>query len=364
MNFFTLCLFSFTLIYYPMLYHTYRPRTIAELDNSSVKEIISSLLATKKLPHAFLFIGQKGTGKTSTARIIAKTINCLNNVFAEKSTSTEPCNTCQNCTSIDTGSSPDVTEMDAASHRGIDEVRQLIKDAMFAPIQNRYRVFIIDEAHMITNDAFNALLKTIEEPPKHTIFILATTNEEKVPKTITSRCVKVNFGRAQSEDVMHMLKRILTNEKVTIEPTALELIIRHSESSFRDATKLLEEIIIQKRFTLEAVQQYLGVNTTDEVLTLIQTKTLKECLLWSETFLQKGGSVKHMLEALLDALREYLLIQNNVKSTGKTSPFTTGQIIQGMRIFNEGYQLLRSTPIEALPLEISIVEFYNVVHRK
>ena len=148
-----------------MFYLKYRPKTISSLDNSQIKDIVGNVLKSKEIPHAFLFVGQKGTGKTSTARIVAKAVNCLKNKFSSsaKSLSVEPCNACTNCQSVESSSSPDVIELDAASNRGIDDVRNLIKESNFLPMSNRFRVFIIDEAHMITPDAFNALLKTLEE---------------------------------------------------------------------------------------------------------------------------------------------------------------------------------------------------------
>ena len=203
-----------------MFYLKYRPQTIGELDNTQVREKISNLLKTKDIPHAMLFVGSKGMGKTSTARIAAKAVNCLENLFAGKGTSSEPCNTCSNCTSIDKNSSPDVVEQYAASNRGIEEIRKLIKESSFAPMAGRYRVYIIDEAHMITPDAFNALLKTLEEPPKTVLFILATTNEEKVPTTIISRCVRIPFGQANKADIFHMLDRMIKKEHLEVSDAA------------------------------------------------------------------------------------------------------------------------------------------------
>src|SRR3989339_93558 len=208
-----------------MFYLKYRPKTISELDNTRVRDQLRKILESKDFPHAFLFVGQKGTGKTSAARIFAKAINCL------KRESIEPCNRCVNCLAIASSSFTDVLEMDAASNRGIEEVKNLIRETAFLPMSGRYRVFIIDEAHMITPDGFNALLKTLEEPSPSTIFILATTNMEKLPKTIISRCVKINFGKGKIEDIVSMLKRISYAEKLEYSEDILKLIAHHSESS-------------------------------------------------------------------------------------------------------------------------------------
>src|SRR3990167_2336485 len=234
-----------------MFYLKYRPKKIAELDNVRAKDILIKILNSSEIPHALLFVGDKGTGKTSAARLFAKSINCLKNKFSKNNKDVEPCNDCKNCKSIDTSSSIDIVEMDAASNRGIDEVRKIIQESTFAPMGNRYRVFIIDEAHMITNDAFNALLKTLEEPPKSVIFILATTNLEKMPKTIRSRCNIVNFAKAKKNDIISMLEKIIRKEKIKIDKELITLIAQHADSSFRDAAKILEELTVQQILSYE-----------------------------------------------------------------------------------------------------------------
>ena len=343
-----------------MFYLKYRPKTIGDLDNSNVKETISNILKSKDLPHAFLFTGQKGTGKTSTARIMAKAVNCLENAFAEKGSSIEPCNTCSNCRSIEVSSSPDVVEMDAASNRGIDEVRSLIRETAFVPISSRYRIFIIDEAHMITNDAFNALLKTLEEPPASVLFILATTNEEKVPKTIISRCTKVSFGKAKKTDILSRLKKIVENEKKEIDPKVLEFIANHSESSFRDANKILEELIVQNRLTLEEAQQYIGLFSNRSFLEIISKNPLPEALKWVNTFVENGGSIKNLIEESLERLRIAMLVKNGIQMEEEENlSFTIPEIASLMKYINEAYGLLKISPIESIPLEIALVEFYN-----
>jgi DNA polymerase III subunit gamma/tau len=345
-----------------MFYLKYRSKTISELDNTPVRENIANILKSKQLPHAFLFIGHKGMGKTSTARIFAKAVNCLNNAYAGKGESIEPCNECKNCLSIDTSSNPDVVELDAASNRGIEETRKLIKEAAFAPMSGRYRVFIIDEAHMITPDAFNALLKTLEEPPATVIFILATTNEEKVPRTIVSRCFRIPFGRATKADIKHMLQRVAKGEGLQIPEDIAELIANYSENSFRDATKLLEELVIQNKLNVGDAQEYLGIRAKDNLLVIMKEKSLKEALTWIEDFSQNGGSVKHLLEDLLEKLRIQLLVKNAVITDEKDIGLSVGEIAMLMKQFQEAYGSLRITPIEAIPLEIAVTEFYN--HKK
>lgn len=346
-----------------MFYLTYRPAAIEEIDNSKARPAIESILSSKKIPHAFLFIGQKGTGKTSTARIFAKAVNCLKNKFAGVGNSPEPCNECANCKSITASSSADVTELDAASNRGIDEIRALIREASLLPMNSTYRVFIIDEAHMITNDAFNALLKTLEEPPASVIFILATTNSSKIPSTILSRCVTINFGRARRADILGMLKRICKQEKITIDPQLLDLISRHSEDSFRDAAKMLEELVIQKKLTLEEGKKFLGILGKGNLLEILEKKTLKDALLWIEEFSQAGGDIKHLLEQLLDDLRRLLLAKNNIAleedEDGIRLNYSISEISQLMKLLGEAYNNMRISPIESIPLEIAVVDFYN-----
>ncbi len=344
-----------------MWYLKYRPKTIDQVDNTNVKEEVKKILQAKSLPHAFLFVGQKGTGKTSIARIVAKAVNCEKNAFGKKNNSIEPCNICGSCKNIDTSASLDVIEMDAASNRGIDEIRSLIKESSFLPMSNRYRVFIIDEAHMITHDAFNALLKTLEEPPSYVLFILATTNIEKVPKTIRSRCFILNFGRATQKDILHMLHRVSDGEKLNVDPKLLPFIAKHSDNSFRDATKLLEELVIQNKLSLDDGKKFLGIVGKDSLLEVIKKQALKEALSWAEHFSQAGGDYKNLLEQLLDELHEQLLLKNKVytREDGEDIGFSLGEISYLIRLFYEAYNTMKYSPIESLPLEIAIVDFYN-----
>lgn len=343
-----------------MLYLKYRPKIIEEIDNIRIKEELKNILSSQNIPHAYLFVGQKGTGKTSTARIFAKAVNCLNNKFSKKSASLEPCNKCSNCLSIISSSSPDVLEIDAASNRGIDEIRSLIKESSFLPMTGRYRVFIIDEVHMITHDAFNALLKTLEEPPQSVIFILATTNLEKVPKTIISRCLFLNFGKAKKEDIKNMLNRVIKSEKTPLEDDLLDLIIKHSENSFRDATKLLEELSIQNIKTFEEAKSFLGLKSKKNFLEIIETKNITDAIVWLEEFIQNGGSIKNLIVQILEELRLILLLKNGIKiDEDINSNLQTKEIIKLMKLMNRAYEELKYTPIESIPLEVAIVEFYN-----
>jgi len=331
--------------------------------------MVGKILESKTLPHAFLFVGQKGTGKTSTARILAKAVNCLNNKFSSGSpknvNSYEPCNKCANCKSIGLSSFTDVIEMDAASNRGIDEIKSLIRETSFLPMSGGYRVFIIDEAHMITNEGFNALLKTLEEPSKSSIFILATTNLEKLPKTIVSRCLKINFGKANITDILSMLKRISKNEDIKFNDNILKLIADHSENSFRDAAKILEEITFQKIGSIEDVEKFLGIRGRNDLIEIIEKKDFKKTLVWVNEFSQNGGDFKNLIEDILNKLHLQILIKNNIlTSEDKKITLTLSETSLLMKLMIEAYQNLRNTPIESLPVEIALIEFYNKVGQK
>src|SRR5260221_808707 len=220
-------------------YRKYRPQTISELDSEKVRDTLYAVLSGKEIPHAFLFTGPKGLGKTSTARIVAKVVNCLAK-RAEGSHSIEPDNTCDQCISITNGTNIDVLEIDGASNRGIDEIRELRDRVNLAPSRAKKKIYIIDEVHMLTNEAFNALLKTIEEPPSHVMFIFCTTEPHKVPATIMSRCFHVSFNLAIEEEIVHSLKRIVIGEKLHIDNEVLHLIAQMAEGGFRDAPQILE----------------------------------------------------------------------------------------------------------------------------
>lgn len=344
-----------------MFYLKYRPKTVEEIDNTKVREIITKILQSGNISHALLFVGQKGTGKTSMARILAKAINCQKNKFSDKKNkSFEPCNNCDNCISINHSSSVDVVEMDAASNRGINEVRKLIYESNFMPMNTRYRVFIIDEAHMITPEAFNAFLKTLEEPPPSVIFIFATTNKSKVPKTIISRCQVIDFGRANKKDIIRMLKRCLDGEKISkVDEKLLSLIASHSDNSFRDAAKLLEELVVQKKLNYAEGEKFLGFSKKN-FLDLLEEKNLKEILSWIDEFSQSGGSIKTLIEQTLDEFRIILFQKEGITIDEiiKTN-LSKKEIVKLIKLFTEAYQNLKLSPIESLPLEIAIVEFYN-----
>lgn len=348
-----------------MFYLKYRPKRIADLDNSEVKIKLEKILQKNILPHAFLFIGKKGTGKTSTARILAKAVNCQNNKFAKKNESFEPCNQCATCLSIDKSSFPDVFEIDAASNRGIEEIKNIIFQTNFLPISGRFRIFIIDEAHMITNEGFNTLLKTLEEPPKTAIFILATTNPEKIPQTIASRCFQVNFGKARIKDLISMLKKICKNENLSYDEDVLKVIADHSEDSFRDAAKILEEVVTQNLKTKNEIEMFLGIKGRENFLEILEKKDSRLVFSFIEKFAQEGGSFKNLIEDILEQLRLSLLQKKGLTADlNYQTSLTTKEISLLIKLLIEAYQNLKITPIESLPLEIALAEFYDQTTKK
>ncbi|MBI4300451.1 MAG: DNA polymerase III subunit gamma/tau, partial [Chloroflexi bacterium] len=221
-----------------VFYRKWRPSTFAEVvGQEPVTRTLRNALIEERLAHAYLFCGPRGTGKTSTARILAKAVNCLGPTVDR-----EPCNTCSTCQAISEGRALDLIEIDAASNRGIDEIRDLREKVNYAPNEMRYKVYIIDEVHMLTEPAFNALLKTLEEPPRHTIFILATTEVHKIPATILSRCQRFDFRRLPLGAATDRLRHICAEEGIEAEVEALNLIARSATGSLRDAENLLQQL--------------------------------------------------------------------------------------------------------------------------
>lgn len=229
---------------YEPLFLKYRPQALADvIGQISVKETLSNAINNQKIVHAYLLIGPRGSGKTSTARIMAKSLNCTK-PLDDKSPSTQPCGKCESCVSIANSSSMDVTEIDAASHGHVEDARKLIERVNLASVSGKYRIYIIDEVHMLTSSAFNALLKVIEEPPANVVFILATTEVDKVPKTIASRCQQLKFKPISINDAILRLRHVAEKESINVDDEALRLIAAHSDGAMRDALSLLDQLSV------------------------------------------------------------------------------------------------------------------------
>ncbi len=340
-------------------YLKYRPQKIAELDLASVRESLEKVLKSKKIPHALLFSGPRGTGKTSAARIFAKAVNCQT-----KRKTFEPCNRCKLCQAITDGRALDLIEIDAASNRGIDDVRELRDKIKLSPAECRYKVYIIDEVHMLTNEAFNALLKTLEEPPEHAVFILCTTIPEKLPETIVSRCLRFNFKKAAAEEVFRSLQRVVRGEKLKVEKGTLEEIAQSADGSFRDAQKVLDQLAMgKKKVTLKETKELLGkieAMAPDRLLGLLAEKSLKGALLEIDRIVSLGTDLSHYCQDILDKLRLGLLAQAGlaeISSPEETTGFSISELTDLIRLFSQAAKDLKTNPIPQLPLELAVVEW-------
>ncbi len=339
---------------YTTLYLKSRPQLFSELDSSEARDSLTRIFSSGKVPHAFLLAGPKGIGKTSAARIIAKVINC------EHLKGTDPCNKCEQCVSITKGNNLDVIEMDAASHRGIDDIRILRDAVKLAPTKAKKKIYIIDEAHMLTTEASNALLKTLEEPPEHVIFILATTNPEKLIDTIRSRTTYIPFRKANIDEIVRSLGRVIAGEKIKIDKGALEVIAKVSGGSFRDAIKILEQLVSEdKDLKKESLEESLFRQKDfdlDKFTDLLAQRKVKELLEEVEKFEVKGVSVEIFLESFLRKLQEALLAKSGMdKEDIKT--FDKAGLIELIDLFLEAFRNIPESPIEELPLEIAIIKW-------
>jgi len=293
---------------YQTLYLKYRSQKFGELvGQDAIAQTLKNAVEQSRVAHAYLFSGVRGTGKTSTARILAKAINCLNLQGAE------PCGVCTNCIEIGSGAAVDLIEIDAASNRGIDEIRDLRERVKYLPAVLKIKVYIIDEAHMLTTEAFNALLKTLEEPPAHVVFVLATTEPHKIPLTVASRCQRFDFRRIETGAIAARLALIVDQESVRVDPASLALLARLARGSMRDGITLLDQLTSQggEELTVQKTHELLGLADPDTLVRLLgyitegdAVKTLGQL----QTFYDAGGDVRQLVRGLLGAIREAALL--------------------------------------------------------
>lgn len=347
-----------------MYYRKYRPQRFAELEGlDSITGVLLKQLAEGSFGHAYLFYGPRGTGKTTTARLLAKSLFCPN-----RSDSGEPCGECDVCQELARGSALDLVEIDAASNRGIDDIRSLRETVSLSPGRASHKVYIIDEVHMLTKEAFNALLKTLEEPPAHAVFILCTTEFNKVPATIISRCLPFAFKPAGEEALLSKLTRIKTAEGLTIEDAVLRQVARQARGGFRDAETLLEQVAGAGEGSLDSFLGS-GLPSWSEFFEHLLAGHAPECLDILEKYLATGGALEYFWEGLLRFLRRWLLFsagalledsildegeRNWLKNTGRNIP--EDQIRSMINKLTQAAQ--KSTPdvVKALPLEMAIID--------
>ena len=291
---------------YKALYRTYRPQTFEEV--AGQKHIIRTLrnaLATNKIAHAYLFCGPRGTGKTTMAKLFAKALNCEEGIGHQ-------CNKCSNCLEVIEGSHPDVIEIDAASNNGVEQVRDLIDKVNYLPLKGKYKVYIIDEVHMMTTSAFNALLKTLEEPPAHVIFILATTEPHNIIPTILSRCQRYDFTKVSDGDIEERMMTILEKEGVQYDKEAVRAIISLADGGMRDALSILDQILAYSNNSLsvEDVYSIFGLLSTKEKINLIKdvnSRDVSRTLGKVKSFAEAGVDIKRLTEDLLEILKDVLI---------------------------------------------------------
>jgi len=358
---------------YQALYRKYRPTRFDDVvGQDTIVQTLKNAIANNKLTHAYLFSGPRGTGKTSTAKILAKTINCQN--LKEF----EPCNECDSCIQINNKQSTDIIEIDAASNNGVDEIRELKSKVNLVPSNSKYKVYIIDEVHMLSTGAFNALLKTLEEPPSHILFILATTEAHKIPATILSRCQRFDFKKISVNKIMENLKKIVEQENIIIEEEALKEIAILSQGGMRDSISLLDQVIsyCPNNITCQDVHDINGTIGNEEmnhIIQMILDNNITELLKKFDELDDKGKNLIKLVEELIYYLRNILVFQiapdyfdktEQQNYLGLSHNMNQNLLLNYIHQFSEAIYEMKNSDNEKITLELHLIKMLNLSQKE
>ena len=350
---------------YQALYRAFRPQSFGEVvGQKHITQTLRNAIKRDKESHAYLFSGPRGTGKTSIAKIFAKALNCPNGVDGE------PCNECHLCQTITDGSANDVIEIDAASNNGVDEIRNIRDRVKYAPSEAKFKVYIIDEVHMLTTGAFNALLKTLEEPPVHAVFILATTEPHKIPATIISRTQRFDFKAIELQEIVDHLKYVAENQNIEYDTEAVEYIARAAEGGMRDALSIFDQVIAYSgdKITLDdAVMITGGIKTEDlnEWMKLVETQNTKDAFLKYHQFIDEGKDPVRLVHELLYFLRDVILMKHSNEIDENTAFVTLDDsvIYDLIEILNDAMVMMRYSVNVSVHLEVVIVKMVQALNK-